>query len=198
MVRGRTAVIFEFTVECDKARQGSSRHRGEHANNHYRNERSNVDRPSDYRELRVESEATEIGRLSGNGGPSYHRLRLDIDQRREISSSTCFRRTPDRPEAGRSFETKNLIRFTNYQKYGTNVIIGPEDSEPVSERSRDVRFKSTDIARAVRSNFSVTPRLTAGLVILLLRFSPHFLSCHFRPLPKTACRRKTVNARPTW
>jgi hypothetical protein len=35
---------------------------------------------------------------------------------------------------GKLFETRNLIKFKNYQKYGTEVIIVDEDKEPVENK----------------------------------------------------------------
>ena len=43
-----------------------------------------------------------------------------------------FRGTVQGPTATRD-ESRNLIRFRNYQKYGTDVIAVDEDSEPATE-----------------------------------------------------------------
>ena len=39
-------------------------------------------------------------------------------------------------DQGQLFQSRNLIRFKNYQKYGTDVIILGEDTEPVKEEKK--------------------------------------------------------------
>jgi hypothetical protein len=135
IVRGRTAVIFDFTVERDKAKQRivSGSGAGTQSTITGMKGRMWIDRV-DFRVLRVESEATEIP----EGFPVTAARRLidydwtTINDEKYLLPLVSDVRLTVR-EAGRSFETKNLIRFTNYQKFGTDIIIGPEDSEPVTE-----------------------------------------------------------------
>jgi hypothetical protein len=39
--------------------------------------------------------------------------------------------------SGKRFESRNVIRFKNYQKYGTDVIILDEDTAPAPEEKQD-------------------------------------------------------------
>lgn len=135
IIRGRNTVLFEFAVERDKAKQrivsGSTGLTQSTITG--MKGRIWIDR-SDFRVLRVESEATEIP----EGFPVTAARRtidydwMDIAEEKHLLPLVSDVRLTVR-EGGRSFETRNLIRFTNYQKFGTEIIIGPEDSEPVLE-----------------------------------------------------------------
>ena len=135
IVRGRSAVIFDFAVERDKAKQRIVSGTGGLTQSTITgmNGRMWIDR-ADFRVLRVESEATEIP----EGFPvTAARRTIDYDwtviaEEKYLLPLVSDVRLTIR-EGGRSFETRNLIRFTNYQKFGTDIIIGPEDSEPVTE-----------------------------------------------------------------
>ena len=135
LVRGRRAVLFDFTVERDKAKQRivSGVGAGTQQTITGMKGRMWIDR-TDFRVLRVESEATEIP----EGFPVMAAKRtIDYDWTMIAEEKYLLPLVSDVRmtirESGRSFETKNLIRFTNYQKFGTDIIIGPEDSEPVTE-----------------------------------------------------------------
>jgi len=135
IVRGRNTVLFEFAVERDKAKQRIISGSGGLAQSATTGMKGRIwiDR-SDFRVLRVESEATEIP----EGFPiTGARRTIDYDwtmisEEKYLLPLVSDVRLTIR-ESGRSFETRNLIRFTNYQKFGTDIIIGPEDSEPVKE-----------------------------------------------------------------
>lgn len=135
IIRGRNAVMFEFAVERDKAKQrivsGSTGLTQSTITG--MKGRMWIDR-ADFRVLRVESEATEIP----EGFPvTAARRTIDYDWTMIAEEKYLLPLVSDVRlivrEGGRSFETRNLIRFTNYQKFGTDIIIGPEDSEPVNE-----------------------------------------------------------------
>lgn len=135
IVRGRAAVIFDFAVERDKAKQRIVSGSGAGTQSTITGMKGKmwIDR-ADFRVLRVESEATEIP----DGFPvTGARRTIDYDWTEIAEEKYLLPLLSDVRltirEAGRSFETRNLIRFTNYQKYGTDIIIGPEDSEPVAE-----------------------------------------------------------------
>ena len=135
IVRGRTAVIFDFAVERDKAKQRIVSGSGGLSQSTITGMKGRmwIDR-SDYRVLRVESEATEIP----EGFPvTAARRTIDYDWTTISDEKYLLPLVSDVRltvrEGGRSFETRNLIRFTNYQKFGTDIIIGPEDSGPVVE-----------------------------------------------------------------
>lgn len=135
LVRGRETVLFEFTVERDKAKQRIVSGSGglTQATLSGMKGRMWIDR-KDFRVLRVESDATEIP----EGFPitaARRTINYDwtaiADEKYLLPSLSDVRLTVR--EGGRTFETRNLIRFTNYQKFGTEIIIGPEDSEPIVE-----------------------------------------------------------------
>lgn len=135
IVRGRTVVLFEFSVERDKAKQRIISGTGASTQSTITGMKGRmwIDR-ADFRVLRVESEATEIP----EGFPVSAAKRVidydwtSINDEKYLLPLVSDVRMTIR-ESGRSYETKNVIRFVNYQKFGTDVIIGPEDSEPVTE-----------------------------------------------------------------
>lgn len=133
-LRNRPTVVFDFTVERDRARQQitigdtitQSTVTGIKGRIWIDREKSRV--------LRIESEATGIpedfpaksarrtidydwAEIAGEKYllPLAADVRLTVRERKDV------------------YELRNLIRFTNYQKFGSDVIIGPEDSEPVRE-----------------------------------------------------------------
>lgn len=133
IIRGREAVIFDFTVGRDKAKQRIVSGAGSLTQSAITGMKGRlwIDR-SDFRVLRVESHATEIP----EGFPVTAARRTinydwtDIADEKYLLPLISDVRLTVR-ESGRTFETRNLIRFTNYQKFGTEIIIGPEDSDPV-------------------------------------------------------------------
>lgn len=134
IVRGRNAVIFDFAVERDKAKQRIVAG-GTYTESTITGMKGRlwIDR-EDFRVLKVESEATEIP----EGFPvRTARRTIDYDwttisEEKYLLPLVSDVRLTFR-EKSNVYETRNLIRFTNYQKFGTDIIIGPEDSEPVKE-----------------------------------------------------------------
>jgi hypothetical protein len=133
-VRNRPALIFEYSITKEKARQQiiSAGSVTESAVTGMRG-RIWVDREV-FRVLRVESEATEIP----EGFPvTAARRTIDYDWAQISDEKYLLPLVADVRltirEKNNSFETRNLIRFVNYQKFGSEVTIGPEDSEPVKE-----------------------------------------------------------------
>lgn len=133
-VNGRRAVIFSFNIERDKAQQlitsGTTVKESTVAG---AKGRIWIDRELN-RVLKLESDATEIpdtfpvrsARRIINydwadiGGTKYL-LPLLSDVRLTIR------------EQSRTFETRNLIRFREYQKFGSEVTIVEEDETPIEE-----------------------------------------------------------------
>lgn len=136
IVRGRDTVIFDFLVARDKAKQRIvSGGQGEFTQSTITGMKGRmwIDR-MDFRVLKVESEATEIP----EGFPiRTARRTIDYDWTTIADEKYLLPLVSDVRltfrESSKVFETRNLIRFTNYQKFGTDIIIGPEDSEPVKE-----------------------------------------------------------------
>ena len=136
LVRGRETVIFDFSVARDKAKQQVvSGGPGEFTQSTITGMKGRIwiDR-KEYRVLKVESEATEIP----EGFPiRTARRTIDYDWTTIADEKYLLPLVSDVRltfrEKSSVYETRNLIRFTNYQKFGTEIIIGPEDSEPVKE-----------------------------------------------------------------
>jgi len=136
LVRGRETVIFDFSVARDKAKQQVvSGGPGEFTQSTITGMKGRIwiDR-KEYRVLKVESEATEIP----EGFPiRTARRTIDYDWTTIADEKYLLPLVSDVRltfrEKSSVYETRNLIRFTNYQKFGTEIIIGPEDSEPAKE-----------------------------------------------------------------
>mgnify|MGYP001771025537 CR=1 FL=1 len=134
LLRGRQTVVFDFSIARDRARQQIT------VGNTITQTtvtgmkgRIWIDREL-FRVLRIESEATQIP----EDFPAPSALRtIDYDWARIAEEKYLLPLVADvrltiRDKSG-LYELRNLIRFTNYQKFGTETIIGPEDSEPVRE-----------------------------------------------------------------
>lgn len=134
VLRGRPAAVFDFSIARDRARQQITvgdtvtqttvtGMRG----------RIWIDREL-FRVLRIESEATEIPE---DFPARSARRTIDYDwaviaDEKYLLPLVADVRLTIR-EKNNIYELRNLIRFTNYQKFGTEIIIGPEDSEPVRD-----------------------------------------------------------------
>ena len=134
LIRGRRAVVFEFAVARDKAKQRIVSG-GTYTESTITGMKGRIwiDR-EDYRVLKVESEATEIP----EGFPIRTARRvIDYDWTTIADEKYLLPLLSDVRltfrEKSNVYETRNLIRFVNYQKFGTDVIIGSEDVEPVKE-----------------------------------------------------------------
>lgn len=130
LIRGRDALVYEFSVERDRARQMITSY-GYIADSTITGMRGKIwiDRQTK-RVLRVESEATEIP----SGFPIRAASRMIdydwvsiSDQPYLLPSVSDVRLTFRRDR--NMFETRNLIRFKDYQKFGTEVILLDDDIE---------------------------------------------------------------------
>jgi hypothetical protein len=137
ILHGKKAIVFEFSITRDLARQmitaagllNESTITGMSG-------RLWVD-AADARVLRIESEATEI--------PETFSVRkatraIDYDWVKITDGTYLLPTLSDVRltirDHGRLFETRNLIRFKNYQKYGTDVTIVEEDNSPPPENKK--------------------------------------------------------------
>jgi hypothetical protein len=134
LVRGRRAVIFDFVVERDKAKQQIVA-TGALVNSTVTGMKGRIwiDRDN-FRVLRVESEATEI---PPDFPISSARRTIDYDwttisDEKYLLPTLSDVRLTFR-EKSRMFESRNLIRFREYQKFGTDVVIKDDDNEPIPE-----------------------------------------------------------------
>jgi hypothetical protein len=86
----------------------------------------------DFRVLRIESEATDIP-------PDFPcptaKRNIDYDWTAIAGDKYLLPTLSDVRltvrDSGKTYETRNLIRFKNYQKYGTDVTIVEDDSAPI-------------------------------------------------------------------
>lgn len=134
LIRERRAVVFNYLVERDKAQQqityfgyiGDSTITGMRG-------RIWIDREN-FRVLRIESEATEIPAdfpvRSAKRTIDYDWVSIS-DQKYLLPLLSDVRLTSR--QRNELYETRNLIRFRDYQKYGTEVIILDEDTEVIEE-----------------------------------------------------------------
>jgi hypothetical protein len=134
VLRGRKAITFSFNVERDKARQGitCTGYTQQSATTGLKG-KVWIDREN-FRVLRIESEATEIP-------PSFPcpsaKRNIDYDwttiseERYLLPTMSDVRLTIRNKD--RVFESRNVIRFRDYQKFGTEVTIVEEDEAPIED-----------------------------------------------------------------
>ncbi|MBX3298072.1 MAG: hypothetical protein KF736_01255 [Acidobacteria bacterium] len=130
-IRGRRSLVFEFATPRDKARQTVTA-LGSLTQSAVTGMRGRIwiDRELG-RVLRIDSEATEIP--AGFPITSARRM-IDYDwvtiadEKYLLPSESDVRLTGN--ESPRAYETRNVIRFREYQKYGTEVIIREDDETP--------------------------------------------------------------------
>lgn len=139
LIRGRRAVMYEFAVERSRARQTvtySGRLMDNTAVTGMKG-RVWIDR-IDARVLRLESEATEIPPgfpiRTATRTIDYEWVKID-GVSYLLPSLSDVRLTSPGPES-KLLENRNVIRFKDYQKYGTDVKILDEDIKPEPEASK--------------------------------------------------------------
>ena len=137
LIRQRRAVVFDYSIERDKAQQqitffgyiGDSTMTGMKG-------RIWIDREN-FRVLRIESEATEIPEnfpvRSAKRTIDYDWVSIS-DEKYLLPLLSDVRLTSR--QRSELYETRNLIRFKDYQKYGTEVIILDEDTEAIPEEEK--------------------------------------------------------------
>lgn len=132
VIRGRRAIVYTFETEKDKARQvitvsgnlSSSTITGIKG-------KIWIDREN-FRVLRVESQATDIAPgfpiTAASRNIDYDWVTIS-DEKYLLPSYSEVRLTSK--ESRNSFETRNQIRFKEYQKYGSEVKVLDDDEGPV-------------------------------------------------------------------
>ena len=129
-IRSRRALVFEYSVEKDKAHQvitasGAS----DDSTVTGMKGRIWIDREN-FRVLRVESAATEIPEAfpirAANRTIDYDWVNIN-DEKYLLPTLSDVRLTSR--ENRQMYETRNLIRFKDYQKYGAEVKISDDDEE---------------------------------------------------------------------
>lgn len=133
-LRGRRAVVFDFEIDVEKARQ-QIRATGATTQSTVTGVRGRmwIDRELK-RVLRIESDAIGIPK---DFPITAARRVIDYDwtviaEEKYLLPLVSDVRLTIR-EGSRNYETRNLIRFREYQKFGTEVIIRDEDEEPYVE-----------------------------------------------------------------
>ncbi len=137
VLRQRKALVFEFSITKDRAREVISATGYTTATTIAGTKgRIWIDREN-ARVLRIESEATEIPDTfpvaTAKRNIDYDWVRIE-DEKYLLPSVSDVRLTMR--EKGKVFETRNLIRFKDYQKYGTDVKILDDDAMPESEQKK--------------------------------------------------------------
>jgi hypothetical protein len=134
VIRGRKALMYDFAVERDRAKQTiTAVGYSTDSTITGMSGRLWIDRENG-RVLRIESEATEI--------PSQFPVRtakrvIDYDWVTIAGEKFLLPLLSDvrltLRDKSKVYETRNLIRFKDYQKYGTEVVISDEDIKPEPE-----------------------------------------------------------------
>ena len=137
LVRGRRTVVFNYQIELANNKNGGVGLKGPNPQSTRAGEKGRIwiDRDN-ARVLRIEYELTEID-------PAFPvkavTKSIDYDmvdiagERYLLPIVSDFRGTVE--SFGKRFESRNVIRFRSYQKYGTDIVIGAEDSEPVKNEN---------------------------------------------------------------
>ncbi|MEO7660217.1 MAG: hypothetical protein ABIV48_11435, partial [Pyrinomonadaceae bacterium] len=130
-LRGRRTLVFDFAVAKDRAKQVITAvgYSTDTAITGIRG-RIWIDR-DDARILRVESEATDIPEnfpvRTAKRNIDYEWVKI-VDGKYLLPSISDVRLTMR--DRSKVFETRNLIRFKEYQKYGSEVKILDDDGQP--------------------------------------------------------------------
>jgi hypothetical protein len=131
-VRGRRSVVFDYVILLENNKNGGVGLKGPVYRSTPAGEKGRIwiDRDT-FRVLRIEYQLTEID-------PSFPvkavTKSIDYDmvdiaeEKYLLPIISDFRGTVQ--SADKKFESRNVIRFRNYQKYGTDVVISEEDVEP--------------------------------------------------------------------
>ena len=136
-IRTRRAIVFDYSIERDKARQRitAAGYLDSTAITGMKG-RVWIDREN-FRVLRVESAATEIPDTfpirSASRLIDYDWVKIN-DEKYLLPSLSDVRLTSR--ENRQVFETRNLIRFKDYQKYGSEVKILDDEEEVQEEKPK--------------------------------------------------------------
>jgi len=134
MIRGRRTIVYDFTVDRERAKQVLAC-KGVVMDSTVTGIKGRIwIDSSNFRVLRIESEATDI---PPNFPCPAAKRNIDYDWTTIADEKYLLPLLSDVRltirDAGKIYETRNLIKFKNYQKYGTDVTILEEDSKPIPE-----------------------------------------------------------------
>ena len=137
VIRTRRALVFDYSIEKDKAQQVISvSGAGDNSTVSGMKGRVWIDRDN-FRVLRVESAATEIPDdfpiRAANRTIDYDWV--TISSEKYLLPTLSDVRLTSR-ESRQMYETRNVIRFKDYQKYGSEVKILDDDEEVPEEKPK--------------------------------------------------------------
>lgn len=136
-VRGRRTVVFNYEIDISNNKKGGIGLKGPVYSSSPAGEKGRIwiDRDS-FRILRIEYQATNIEPnfpvKAVTKSIEYDMIEIS-GEKFLLPTISDFRGTVE--SSGRRFEQRNVIRFKNYQKYGTDIIILDDDvkAEPELE-----------------------------------------------------------------
>lgn len=135
VVRGRRTVVFEYEIAIENNKDGGVGLKGPIYQSSPAGEKGKIwiDRDS-FRVLRIEYQLTDIARTfpvkAVTKSIDYDMIEI-AGEKYLMPTISDFRGTVE--SSGRRFESRNVIRFKNYQKYGSDVKILDEDIKPEPE-----------------------------------------------------------------
>jgi len=135
VIRGRRTLVYEYVINIENNKAGGVGLKGPVFQSSPAGEKGRIwiDRET-HRVLRIDYQLTDI---SATFPVKAVTKSIDYDmvdiagEKFLLPIVSDFRGTVQ--SGDKRFESRNLIRFRNYQKYGTDVIAIDEDSEPVVE-----------------------------------------------------------------
>lgn len=141
-IRGRRALVYEYSINIENNKDGGVGLKGAKGvvvDSAPAGEKGRlwIDREN-HRVLRIEYQLTDIAPTFAVKAVTKS---IDYDlveiagEKYLLPIVSDFRGTVQGTDSKR-YESRNLIRFRNYQKYGTDVIAVDEDSEPVVEEKK--------------------------------------------------------------
>ena len=142
VIRGRRALVYEYTINIENNKDGGvglKGGRGVIVDSAPAGEKGRIwiDRES-ARVLRIDYQLTDIAPTFAVKAVTklidYDMVEIAGD-RYLLPIISDFRGTVQ--QGSKRFESRNLIRFRNYQKYGTDVKIVEEDTVPVPDEKPD-------------------------------------------------------------
>jgi len=135
VIRGRRTLVYEYVINIENNRNGGVGLKGPIYQSSPAGEKGRIwiDRET-YQVLRIEYNLTDIAPTfpvkAVTKSIDYDMVEI-AGEKHLLPIISDFRGTVE--SGSKRFESRNVIRFRNYQKYGTDVIAVEEDSEPVVE-----------------------------------------------------------------
>jgi len=135
VIRGRRALVYDYVINIENNKNGGVGLKGPIYQSTPAGEKGRVwiDRDT-FRVLRIDYQLTDIAPTfpvkAVTKSIDYDMVEI-AGEKYLLPIVSDFRGTVQ--GGGKLFENRNVIRFRNYQKYGTDVIAIDEDSEPVVE-----------------------------------------------------------------